>query len=264
MASILNFDNFYTKIQEGSKDPYDKAKVMKVKGKFEVYTTQDGEIKTFDTEAEAKKFADDYNKKNIKEIMPGVDLGASFEKMKGRMNTKDEFKVFDPKEKDRLREVGLDSAKKFHDSFSVLDFFGGSLPNSYESARMEAAQAGYDLSTEMYDEAAMMAQDAETDEADPEDYGPETDAYISKDEIDRRARMMEATEAEVAQRKSAIEEEDAKIAKDEAALATRAEKIKDDDPNAMTERQILANERAVLAQRKADLEKKRAEVAATA
>jgi len=76
------------KVEEGSKDPYDKAKVMKVKGKFEVYTTQDGEIKTFDTEAEAKKFADDYNTG----FRPGVDLGASFEKMKGGMNAEDEFK----------------------------------------------------------------------------------------------------------------------------------------------------------------------------
>jgi hypothetical protein len=54
-------------LDEDSKDPYDKAKVMKVKDKFEVYTTQDGKIKTFDTEAEAKKFADEHNKKNVKE-----------------------------------------------------------------------------------------------------------------------------------------------------------------------------------------------------
>ena len=83
------------KIQEDSKDPYDKAKVMKVKDKFEVYTTQDGKIKTFDTEAEAKKFADEHNKKNVKEnveeVLPGVNLGASFDKLKGEMNAEDEF-----------------------------------------------------------------------------------------------------------------------------------------------------------------------------
>jgi hypothetical protein len=50
-----------------SKDPHDKAKVKKVDGKFEVYTTQDGEIKTFKTEDEAKKFADKYNSKKIGE-----------------------------------------------------------------------------------------------------------------------------------------------------------------------------------------------------
>ncbi len=48
---------------EVSKDPYDKVKVMKVKDKFEAYTTQGGKIKTFDTEAEARKFADEKNKK---------------------------------------------------------------------------------------------------------------------------------------------------------------------------------------------------------
>lgn len=78
-------------LKEDSKDPYDKVKVMKVKDKFEVYTTQDGKIKTFDTEAEAKEFADKMNKKGMKEIMPGVDLGASFEKMKGEMSAEDEF-----------------------------------------------------------------------------------------------------------------------------------------------------------------------------
>jgi len=50
-------------LKEASKDPYDKVKVMKVKDKFEAYTTQGGKIKTFDTEAEAKKFADEKNKK---------------------------------------------------------------------------------------------------------------------------------------------------------------------------------------------------------
>jgi len=54
-------------LEEASKDPHDKAKVMKVDGKFEVYTTQDGEIKTFDKEADAKAFADKYNSENVKE-----------------------------------------------------------------------------------------------------------------------------------------------------------------------------------------------------
>jgi hypothetical protein len=80
-------------LEEASKDPHDKAKVMKVDGKFEVYTTQDGEIKTFDKEADAKAFADKYNSENVKEgsFMGGVDLGASFDKMKGQMNAEDEF-----------------------------------------------------------------------------------------------------------------------------------------------------------------------------
>lgn len=152
--------------------------------------------------------------------------------------------AFDPEEKGRMREVGLDSAKKFPDGFSVLDFFGGSLPDSYESARMEAAQAGYELSTAMYDEAAMMAQDGETDEEYPEDG------------------VFEATEAEVAQRKAAIEAEDAEIAKAESDLAVRAQNIKPLDPNAMTQKATLAADQAALEIRKADLAKKRAEVAA--
>jgi hypothetical protein len=80
-------------LEEASKDPHDKAKVMKVDGKFEVYTTQDGEIKTFDKEADAKAFADKYNSENVKEgsFMGGVDLGASFDKMKGQMNAEEEF-----------------------------------------------------------------------------------------------------------------------------------------------------------------------------
>ena len=80
-------------LEEASKDPHDKAKVMKVDGKFEVYTTQDGEIKTFDKEADAKAFADKYNSKNVKEgsFMGGVDLGTSFDKMKGQMNAEEEF-----------------------------------------------------------------------------------------------------------------------------------------------------------------------------
>lgn len=170
--------------------------------------------------------------------------------------------AFDPEEKGRMREVGLDSAKKFPDGFSVLDFFGGSLPDSYESARMEASQAGYDLPSSLYDEAAMMAQDGETDEEYPEDWGSESNIDMSKDEIDNRSRMMEATEAEVAQRKSAIETEDAEIAKAEADLAVRAQNIKPLDPNAMTQKATLAADRAALEIRKADLAKKRAEVAA--
>ena len=83
--------------------------------------------------------------------------------------------TFEPEEKSRMREIGLDSLKKFNDGFAVLDFFGGSLPLSYESAKMEANQAGYELSTSLYDEAAMMAEDGEE--------------------------MYESTEAEVAQKK---------------------------------------------------------------
>jgi hypothetical protein len=168
--------------------------------------------------------------------------------------------AFDPEEKDRMREVGLDSLKKFNGAFEVLDFFGGSLPISYESAKMEAAQAGYDLPSSLYDEAAMLDQDSEMAETD--DWGPETDPYMDQEEIERRSRMMEATEADVAQRKSAIEAEDAEIAKAEADLAVRAQNIKPLDPNAMTQKATLAADQAALEIRKADLAKKRAEVAA--
>ena len=121
--------------------------------------------------------------------------------------------TFEPEEKSRMREIGLDSLKKFNDGFAVLDFFGGSLPLSYESAKMEANQAGYELSTSLYDEAAMMAEDGEE--------------------------MYESTEAEVAQKKSAIESEDAEIAKAEADLAVRSQNIKPLDPSAMAQRQLL-------------------------
>jgi len=63
---------------EVSKDPYDKVKVMKVKDKFEAYTTQGGKIKTFDTEAEARKFADEKNKKKeIEEAKKKPSAGLS-------------------------------------------------------------------------------------------------------------------------------------------------------------------------------------------
>jgi hypothetical protein len=146
--------------------------------------------------------------------------------------------TFEPEEKGRMREIGLDSLKKFSDAFSVLDFFGGSLPDSYESAKMEATQAGYDLPASLFDEAEMMAQDGEPD-------------YL-----------MEATEAEVAQKKSAIESEDAEIAKAEADLAVRSQNIKPLDPAAMAQKATLAADRAALEIRKADLAKKRAEIAA--
>lgn len=152
--------------------------------------------------------------------------------------------AFEPEEKSRMREVGLDSLKQFRDAFSVLDFFGGSLPEDYNSAKMEAAQAGYELPSSLYDEAAMMAQDGENDEEYPEDD------------------VFEATETEVAQRRAAIEAEDAEIAKAEADLAARASTIKPLDPNAMTQKATLAADRAALEIRKADLAKKRAEVAA--
>jgi hypothetical protein len=151
---------------------------------------------------------------------------------------------FDRHERERMQEIGLDSLKKFSDAFSVLDFFGGSLPDSYESAKMEAKQAGYELSFQLFDEAAMMAQDGETDYENEEDD------------------VFEATEAEVAQKKSALESEDAEIAKAEADLAVRSQNIKPLDPAAMAQKATLAADRAALEIRKADLAKKRAEIAA--
>jgi hypothetical protein len=151
---------------------------------------------------------------------------------------------FNREEMDRMKDTGLDSAKKFRDAFSVLDFFGGSLPDSYESAEMEARQAGYELSAELFDEAAMMAQDGAID------YENEEDG------------VFEATDVEVAQRKAAIEAEDAEISKAEADLEARESNIKPLDPNSMTQKATIAADRAALEVRKADLAKKRAEVAA--
>jgi len=159
---------------------------------------------------------------------------------------------FDRHERERMQDVGLDSAKKFRDAFSVLDFFGGSLPDSYESAKMEAKQAGYELSFQLFDEAAMMAQDGETDYEEDD----ETDYENEEDDV------FEATDVEVAQKKAQIEAEDAEITKAEADIEAREANIKPLDPNSMTQKATLAADRAALEVRKADLAKKRAEVAA--
>lgn len=144
---------------------------------------------------------------------------------------------FEPEERARLKEVGLDNLRKFTDAFSVLDFFGGALPDSYEDAKMEANQAGYDLPTSMYDEAAMMAADGESNEE-----------------------LYEATEAEVAQRKVAIETEDAEIAQSESDLAQREASLKPTQPDIMAQKANIASERAAIALRKAELAKKRDEL----
>jgi hypothetical protein len=57
----------------------------------------------------------------------------------------------------------INESKKFSDAFSVLDFFGGALPNDYNKAHAAASKAGYDLPRSLYDEAAMMAQDGENE-----------------------------------------------------------------------------------------------------
>ena len=54
--------------------------------------------------------------------------------------------------------------KTFPDGFSVLDFFAGALPQSYEEAKMKANQAGYGLPATLFDQAAMMAADGESEE----------------------------------------------------------------------------------------------------
>jgi hypothetical protein len=58
----------------------------------------------------------------------------------------------------------INESKKFSDAFSVLDFFGGALPNDYNKARAVASKAGYDLPTSLYHQAAQMAQDGETED----------------------------------------------------------------------------------------------------
>jgi hypothetical protein len=63
----------------------------------------------------------------------------------------------------KLFEQFINEAKKFPDAFSVLDFFGGALPNDYNKAHAAAKKAGYDLPTSLYDEAAHMAQDGENE-----------------------------------------------------------------------------------------------------
>lgn len=258
--------------------------------------------------------------------------------------------AFEPNEISRMQEIGLNSVKKFDDALSVLDFFGGSMPISYDSAKMEAAQAGYRLLSSLYDEAVMMAEDGEMNNpifsagqneaiAFDEEYieGPGApdheiekhtrEFYIYQNSLKNSGRiahniklkdftafangesaelknyffpewkkedfagiikglkpfdvsmpgrsplappleetqpkeMFEATEADVAQRKSAIEAENAEIAKADADLAVRSQNIKPLDPTAMAQKATLAADYAALEIRKADLAKKRAEVAA--
>lgn len=74
--------------------------------------------------------------------------------------------------------------KTFSDGFSVLDFFGGALPQSYEEAKMKANQAGYSLPTRLFDQAAMMAADGESEEI--VEYAiPEEERTKIKEFIDR-------------------------------------------------------------------------------
>lgn len=74
--------------------------------------------------------------------------------------------------------------KTFSDGFSVLDFFGGALPQSYEEAKMKANQEGYILPTSLFDQAAMMAADGESEEI--VEYAiPEEERTKIKEFIDR-------------------------------------------------------------------------------
>jgi hypothetical protein len=75
------------------------------------------------------------------------------------------LKLFEQFVNEDLKSESLNEGfKKFSDAFSVLDFFGGALPNDYNKARAAANKAGYDLPTSLYDQAAHMAQDGETED----------------------------------------------------------------------------------------------------
>ena len=75
------------------------------------------------------------------------------------------LKLFEQFVNEDLKSESLNEGfKKFSDAFSVLDFFGGALPNDYNKARAAANKAGYDLPTSLYHQAAQMAQDGETED----------------------------------------------------------------------------------------------------
>lgn len=142
-------------------------------------------------------------------------------------------------EKNKLVDLGLDKYETFRDAFSVLDFFGGALPQIYHKAKTAAQAEGYDLPMDLWQEALMMAADGEE---------PEGDVY-------------EATAAEVAVKRAAIEQEEANLAKVKADLATKKSAIKPDQADALTAKAAIEAEEAKLAQQEADIAKRKGELA---
>jgi hypothetical protein len=145
-----------------------------------------------------------------------------------------------PEERDELYSVGLEKREEFRDWFSVLDFFGGEIPGSYNKAKREALDAGYDLPMDLWQEALMNSLDGNSD-----------------------AEMYEATAAEVASQRAAIEQEEATVAKAKADLAAKKATIKPEQADALNLKAQIEAEEAKLAQQEAEIAKKKDLIAKT-
>lgn len=139
-------------------------------------------------------------------------------------------------ELNKMDQLGVGPEKEFPDAFSVLDFFGGALPQAYNVAKREAGKAGYNLSMNLWHDALMMSMDGEDGE------------------------MYEATAAEVATKKAAIEQEEATLAKTKADLAVKRQAIKPEQPDALQAKAAIEAEEAKLAQQEADIAKRKGEI----
>lgn len=147
-----------------------------------------------------------------------------------------------PEERERLQDLGVDKPKTFTDAFSVLDFFGGAMPGAYNVAKKRAAERGYNLEMDLWQEALMMSLDGED--------GDDGEVY-------------EATDVEIAQKKAALEAEEATLSKAKADLAAKKALIKPDQADALSAKAALEAEDAKLAQQEADIAKRKGELAKT-
>lgn len=145
-------------------------------------------------------------------------------------------------EKNKLVDLGLDKYETFRDAFSVLDFFGGALPQIYNKAKAEAQAEGYDLPMDLWQDALMMALDGEESEDDT---------------------VYEATAAEVAAKRAALEQEEANVAKARVDLAAKKSAIKPDQADALNAKAAIEAEEAKLALQDADIAKRKGELAKT-
>ena len=149
MKHVKLFEQFVESLNEGFKNTKDFEKFLE-----EIDGMGESQIKKImgkdyiDTPGFYSDEKDEYD--GIIDFMTSNMGKSEFEKLKKYWETK-------------VAE-SINESKKFSDAFSVLDFFGGALPNDYNKARAAASKAGYDLPTSLYDEAAMMAQDGETED----------------------------------------------------------------------------------------------------
>lgn len=137
-------------------------------------------------------------------------------------------------ELNKMDQLGVGPEKKFRDWFEVLDFFGGAIPGAYNIAKRKAAERGYSLPMNLWDEALMNSLDGEQNEDDE---------------------MYEATAAEIAVKKADLAKREAAVAQARAALAQKKAAIKPDQADALQAKAAVEAEEAKLAQQEADIAK---------